>query len=36
MMVKFIGLVIVIGVSIAYPPIGFVLLFLLGLALMSN
>ena len=35
-MVKFIGIVIVIGSCIAFPPLGFVVLFMIGLALIGG
>jgi len=35
-MKHFIGLVVVIGAMIAFPPLGFVVLFLVGLAMMGG
>ena len=35
-MVQFIGLVVVIGAMIAFPPLGFVVLFFVGLAMLGG
>ena len=35
-MIQFIGLLIVVGAMIAFPPLGFVVLFFVGLAMLGG